>query len=52
MNRRRSKIIKLGSSLAVILPKDWTRGMDIEQGQLVELVYNGEVRIVPIKEDE
>ncbi len=42
MNRRSSKVHRIGhTSLAVILPKDWTRGMEIDAGDRVELRYNG-----------
>jgi len=51
MNARKARVIKLGNSLAVVLPKDWTRGMDVEQGQLVEMVYNGEVHIIAIPKE-
>ncbi len=46
MNRRNAKVLRIGpSSLAVVLPKDWTRGMDIDAGDEVEMVYNGRVSI-------
>ena len=52
MNARKARVIRLGNSLAVILPKDWTRGMEVERGQLIEMVYNGEVRIIAIPKEE
>lgn len=45
MNKRTAKVVQLNESLAVILPKDWTRGMGIEKGDLLELRYNGSIRI-------
>lgn len=43
MNRRSSKVHRIGhTSLAVILPKDWTRGMEIDAGDVVEVLYNGD----------
>lgn len=46
MNRRSAKVQRIGNtSLAIVLPKDWTRGMDIEAGDRVEIVYNGIVEI-------
>jgi hypothetical protein len=47
MNRRTAKVVQLHESLAVVLPRDWTRGMEISKGDLVELTYNGVVRIQP-----
>jgi hypothetical protein len=49
MNRRTAKVVQLNESLAVILPRDWTRGMEIEKGDLVELTYNGAVHVRAIR---
>lgn len=35
----------------MVLPVDWTRGMEIEAGDLVELVYNGN-GVVEIRKTE
>ena len=45
MNRRTTKVVQLHESLAVVLPKDWTRGMEIQKGDSLELTYYGEIRI-------
>ncbi len=46
MNKRTARVQQYGSnSLYVALPKDWTRGMNIEKGDEVEIVYDGEVRV-------
>ncbi len=34
----------------IVLPKDWTRGMEIEKGETVGVVYDGEVRIFKLPE--
>lgn len=45
MNRRSAKVVQLHQSLAVVLPKDWTRGMGVCKGTIVDLSYNGFIRI-------
>lgn len=46
MNKRTAKVQRYGThSLYVALPKDWTRGMEIEKGDVVDIVYDGEVHI-------
>ena len=45
MNRRTAKVLRVNKSLAVVLPKDWTRGMEVEAGDEVEIVYDGQVSI-------
>jgi len=52
VNRRKARVIRLNKSLAVILPIDWTRGMNIVAGQVIELIYNGEVRVIAIPKEE
>jgi antitoxin component of MazEF toxin-antitoxin module len=52
MNRRTAKVVQLHQSLAVVLPRDWTRGMEIAKGDFVELTYNGTVHIRPKRGDE
>ncbi len=53
MNKRRAKVVRLGrTSLAVIIPIDWTRGMEIEAGDEVEIVYNGSVQIHKLRETD
>ena len=38
------------TSLAVVIPKDWTRGMEVEAGDTVEIFYDG--RDVTIRKPE
>jgi bifunctional DNA-binding transcriptional regulator/antitoxin component of YhaV-PrlF toxin-antitoxin module len=45
MNKRTAKVVQLNESLAVVLPKDWTRGMGVSKGSRVVLFYNGFIRI-------
>jgi len=42
------KVIKIGGSLAIILPTQWTKGK-VEAGQEMVVVGNGELRIFPVK---
>jgi len=41
------KIIKIGGSLAIILPAQWAKGK-VEPGQEMVVVGNGELRIFPV----
>lgn len=41
------KVIKIGGSLAIILPAQWTKG-NVEAGQEMVVVGNGELRIFPV----
>ena len=52
MNRRTAKVLRVNKSLAVVLPKDWTRGMEVEAGDEVEIVYDGQVTIRAKREAE
>ncbi len=46
MSKRRARVVRLGKvSLAVVLPIDWARGMEVEAGDVVEVSYNGDIRI-------
>ena len=46
MNKRTAKVQRYGAgSLYVALPKDWTRGMEVEAGEVVDIVYDEEVVI-------
>ena len=45
MNARKCKAIRLGESLAVVLPKDWARGNEVEAGDTLDLKYDGKVSI-------
>jgi len=45
MNKRKARVLRINKSLAVVLPKDWTRGMEVEAGDEVEIVYDGQVSI-------
>jgi hypothetical protein len=41
------KVIKIGGSLAIILPGQWVKG-NIEAGQEMVVIGNGELRIIPV----
>ena len=41
------KVIKIGGSLAIILPTQWAKGK-VEPGQEMVVVGNGELRISPV----
>jgi antitoxin component of MazEF toxin-antitoxin module len=41
------RVIKIGGSLAIILPKEWARGK-VQPGQEMVVVGNGELRIFPV----
>ena len=48
-SERVAKVRRVGpASLAVVIPKDWCRGNEIEQGDLVVVRYDGEIRIRPL----
>lgn len=46
MALRQAKAVRLGNSLAVVLPKDWTRGMGVKPGDLLSVEYGSECVIV------
>ncbi len=41
------KVIRIGGSLAIILPTKWAKGR-VEPGEEMVLVGNGELRIIPV----
>lgn len=41
------KVIKIGGSLAIILPTQWAKG-NVGPGQEMVVVGNGELRIFPV----
>jgi antitoxin component of MazEF toxin-antitoxin module len=43
------RVIKLGGSLAIILPSRWAKGK-VRAGQEMVVVGNGELRIFPVHE--
>lgn len=43
------RVIKIGGSLAIILPCKWARGK-IKPGQEMIVIGNGELRIFPVHE--
>jgi antitoxin component of MazEF toxin-antitoxin module len=45
MSRRTGTAIRIGRSLAVILPKDWTRGNELEAGDRILIEYDSDVRV-------
>lgn len=46
------KIIRVGNSLAVTMPKDWVQYFQIAKGDEVKVVSNGSVLIEPPKKKE
>lgn len=50
--RRTARIYRLHQSLGMVVPIDWARGMGIEKGDQVEIEYNGELRVRPMKKQE
>jgi len=52
-NARQAKAIRLGKSLVVVLPKDWTRGQKIGPGDTLDVIYNGIVKFsVPSRREK
>ncbi len=52
-SERVAKVRRVGpASLAVVIPKDWCRGNEIEQGDLVVVRYNGEICIRPLQKGD
>ena len=47
MNKRRGRVHRLGGSLAVTLPIDWTRGNEVKKGDELEIEYDGAVTVKP-----
>lgn len=43
------RVIKLGGSLAIILPSRWAKGK-VKPGQEMVVIANGELRIFPVHE--
>ena len=41
------KVIKIGGSLAILLPMQWTKGK-VKAGEEMVVVSNGELRIFPV----
>jgi hypothetical protein len=45
--------MRVGNSLVVVLPKDWTRGQEIGPGDILDVVYDGVVKFsVPDVKDK
>jgi len=44
------RVIKLGGSLAIILPSRWAKGK-VKPGQEMVVIANGELRIFPVHEE-
>jgi len=52
-NKRTARAVRLGRSLAVVLPKDWVRGHGLEPGDLLTVEYDGRVNVsAPLKHRE
>jgi antitoxin component of MazEF toxin-antitoxin module len=45
------RVIKLGGSLAIILPSRWAKGK-VKPGQEMVVIANGELRIFPVHEGD
>jgi antitoxin component of MazEF toxin-antitoxin module len=45
------KVIRIGGSLAIILPTQWAKGK-VKAGQEMVVVGNGELRIFPVHPEE
>ena len=45
------KVIRLGGSLAIVLPSQWARGR-VKAGEEMVVVGNGELRIFPAHQKE
>jgi hypothetical protein len=50
--KHRHRLCKIGSSYAVFIPIGWVRFNDLEQGDFVEIISNGYVKITPLKKEE
>jgi len=50
MNLRIRRIYTSGKATVVTLPPDWLRGNNLGPGDQVEIRYDGEVHIRPVKE--
>jgi antitoxin component of MazEF toxin-antitoxin module len=46
-NLEERKILALGNSLAITLPKPWTRFWGIKSGDVVQVTTNGVLRVSP-----
>ena len=44
------RVIKLGGSLAIILPSHWAKGK-VKPGQEMVVIANGELRIFPVHDE-
>ena len=52
MNKRKCRTMRVGNSIVVVLPKDWTRGQEIGPGDTLDVAYDGIVEFsVPDSED-
>lgn len=39
-SQRKAKVVRLGDSYAIFLPRDWVRGNGIRKGSVVEIAYD------------
>jgi len=46
------RIIQVGASSGIVLPKDFLLSCGLKRGDNVELIYNGMVKIKPIHPEE
>ncbi len=42
-SKRDAKVVLLGGSYVVFLPRDWCRGNGVEKGSVLEIEYDGDV---------
>ena len=46
MSERTGRLIQVGESFGVVLPRDWVRGMRVEKGDILTITYDADsVRI-------
>ncbi len=52
MSERKAKVVQLGESYAIFLPKDWCRGEKVRKGTVLRIEYNGIVKVYGPEEKE
>jgi len=46
------KVIRIGDSLAITIPKDFLKAHKIEEGMIVDIFFNDRMVIKPIKPED
>ena len=41
------RVLKLGGSLAIVLPSSWVKGR-VKAGEEIVVISNGELRVIPV----